>query len=307
MLGGRPVVFNARSRRRRSQEGYVGPNKLVETDMDYVGERRKSVQTLMGSETIIQYYRYYGLKDSRKKEFQVEFQLDVEKEEEPDYHCYPSGGEALAQHDKLLYPRIKDSRIHRWIRLKKKHPYPNDTEYIGIDSATSSFEALYEMTHSRGRGSYQRYVETWVAMELFILAFYPACQWATWLNQFAALEDDVEFKEPVPVEIMNAFLRVFGAKVGEMITVNGNHQVAGRGSVWTTIKNYLSRIAMFQTSLGHRHVSYELHQEPTINNVLTTAKNNVNQNKVLELRALSYNVVISLPYICKGLLFNQWL
>ena len=119
MLGGRPVVFNARSRRRRSQEGYVGPNKLVETDMDYVGEKRKSVQTLMGGETIIQYYRYYGLKDSRKKEFQVEFQLDVEKEEEPDYHCYPSGGEALAQHDKLLYPRIKDSRIHRWIRLKK--------------------------------------------------------------------------------------------------------------------------------------------------------------------------------------------
>ena len=144
-------------------------------------------------------------------------------------------------------------------------------------------------------------------MELFILAFYPACKWATWLNQFAALEDGVQFNEPVPVEIMNAFLRVFGAKVGEMITVNGNHQVAGRGAVWSTIKNYLSRIAMFQTSLGHRHVSYELNQEPTIYNVLTVAKNNVNQNKLLELRALSYNVVISLPYICKGIMFNQWL
>ena len=112
MLGGRPVVFNARSRRRRSLEDYVGPNKLMETDMDYVGERRKSLQTLMGSETTTQYYRCFGLKDSRKKESQVEVQLDVEQEEEPDYHCYPSGGEALAQHDKLLYPRIKDSRIH---------------------------------------------------------------------------------------------------------------------------------------------------------------------------------------------------
>ena len=44
---GRPVCYTVRSRRRRSKPDYVGPNKLEPTDMDYVGEKRKSVQTLM--------------------------------------------------------------------------------------------------------------------------------------------------------------------------------------------------------------------------------------------------------------------
>lgn len=295
--GGRPLIYNARSRQRRSKEGYTGPHKLVETDMDYVVTRVKH-KSLMGSDKVTKYYRYFGKKDSRK-----ETNGDVQEDDDEvlDYYCYPTGGEALLLHDKLLYPKLKDSRIHRWIRLKKVHPYKNDVDHIGIDNANASFEALYEMTHSKGRGSYQCYVETWMAMEIFILAFYPACKWATWLNQFAALEDEVQFTEPVPVNIMNCFLRAHGAKVGEWVTVNGINQVEGRGSVWSTIKNYLSRIVTFQTSLGHRNLSYELHQEPTINNTLTIAKKNINKNNNdLEYRAISYNIVRSIPYICKG-------
>ena len=197
---------------------------------------------------------------------------------------------------------MKDSRIHRWIRLKKRHPNKNGEDHVGIQSDISNFEALYDMTHSRGRSAYQKTVETWVAMEVFILAYYPACQWATWLNQFAALEDDVQWEEPIPPEVVNSFLRAYGAKFGEMVTVNGDTQVPGRGAVYSTIKNNLSRLATFQSSLGHRNLTYDLHNDPTIAHVLTSAKKNVNKNNHdLELRAISYNVVLSLPYICKGI------
>jgi len=296
---GRPVSFSVRCRRRRSKPDYIGPNKLEPTDGDYVGFKKVNV-FILGSDKIKQYYRYFGRKDSRKACY-LPPGFEPE-EEELDYHCYPRRGAALEQHDKVSFSKMKDSRIHRWIRLKKQHPNKTGEEHVGIQSDISNFEALYLMTHSRGRSSYQKTVETWVAMELFILAFYPACKWATWLNQFAALEDDVQWKEPIPVEVVHSFLRAYGAKFGEMVTVNEDILVPGRGAVYSTIKNNLSRIATFQSSLGHQNLAYDLHNDPNIAWVMKSAKNNVNKNNhELELRAISYNVVLSLPYICKGI------
>ena len=297
---GRPVCYTVRSRRRRSKPDYVGPNKLEPTDMDYVGFKKVN-EFILGSDKIQQYYRYFGRKDSRKDQFLPPgFILE---EEELDFHCYPDRADAILQHDALLYSKLKDSRIHRWIRLKKRHPNSSGIDRMGIQADISGFEALYDMTHPRGRSSYQKIVETWVSMEVFILAYYPACLWATWLNQFAALEDDVQWSESVPPEIINSYMRAYGAKKGELITVNADVQVPGRGAVYSTLKNQLSRIAAFQSSIGHRHLSYDLHREPTIAHVLQNARKNVNKNNHdKELRAITYNVVLSLPYICKGII-----
>ena len=299
---GRTVMFNVRSRARRSKPDYEGPHKLFPTDMDYIPER-KSLVHILGSDKVKQYYRYFGKKDSRQLKYIPENER-LDDSEEFDFYCYPEGA-ALEQHDTLLYPKIKDSRMHRWIRLMKSHPYKTLIDHVGINSTISEFEALYDMTHSRARGAYQKIVETWVSVEVFVLAYYPACQWATWLNQFAALEEEVRWEEPLPVEIVSSLMRAHGAKLGEWVTVNGNVQVPGRGAVWSTMKNYLSRIATFQTSIGHRNLSYDLHHEPTIANTLTMAKNNVNKNNGdLEQRAISFNVVLSLPYVCKGMYYT---
>lgn len=282
--GGRPTTLSLRSRKRRSRADFTGPSKILEDDIDYVGDG-KHVAPLLGRDKVNSFFRYFGtLGDDL-----------VEK-----YHDYPVNS---AGFDKKAHPKLQDSRLHRWIRKVQKHPYISANQIVGVDNENTSFEALMELSHSTIRGSYQRTVDNWNALELFILAYFPNSEWAVMLRKMEDLDEEVRFDKPVATEIILSFLRAYAAPTTATVVVNGLTTVQGRGAVFQTLKNKLSQLATLQTSLGHKNLSVDYFNDPSLRNVLNRGKKGFGRNTHdLERRAISYNVVVCLPWIVKGIL-----